>query len=524
MSERESRGRDLRDFLEIGRRRKWLALGAFAAPFTAALGLALFLPDIYRSTATVLVERQEVPDAFAQPVAAAELDTRLQSIGQRILSRARLEDLVDRFSLYADLKGRETREATLERMRKDIQIELKGVDRASGRGETIAFTLGYRGRDPQTVARVTNTLASFYMEEDQQARERQTVGAAESLKLQLEQMKQRLDDQERRVGAFKTLHSGELPQQIEANLAALERLNTQLRINADAQARATERRDDLARQLSDAGVTGPAGETDVAPARLARLKSELADLRTRFSDKYPDVVRLQAEIDTLQQRIAAGEAAPGNVEPARPGAGDPAAARLRQRYATAQADVRVLRQEEERLKRSIDVYQGKVESAPKRDQELQELSRDYLATKDLYQTVLKRYQEAQIAESLEKDRKGEQFRILDEAIVPEEPAAPNRVRLAFMGLVLSIVLAVGAVALAEQIDTSFHSIEDLRGFSSIPVLISIPPILTNADIRRARRRVWIGVVPAALALAAIVAVAYLVARSNNPIVWMVAMR
>src|SRR6266850_1859518 len=264
MTEREPRSRNLHDILEIVSRRRWLALAAFVAPLTAALGLAVFLPDLYRAAATVLVERQEVPDAFAHPVLLAEPDTRLQTISERILSRARLEDLIGRFALYPDLRGRAPRDAIIERMRKDIQFELKGVDRASGRGETIAFTLGYRGRDPQTVARVTNTLASFYVEEDQQTRQRQTVGAADSLRLQLEQMKQRLDDQERRVGDFKTLHSGELPQQIEANLAVLERLNTQLRINADAQARAAERRDDLAKQLSDAGVPGPGGQAEVA--------------------------------------------------------------------------------------------------------------------------------------------------------------------------------------------------------------------------------------------------------------------
>ena len=181
------------------------------------------------------------------------LETRLQTINQEILSRSRLEALIARFGLYGDLRKRVSSEEVIERMRRDIQLELKGVEQREGRGTTIAFFLSYRGGDPPTVAQVANTLASFYIEENLKVRERQAAGTSEFLKAQVVVTKARLDEQERVVSEFKRHYLGELPQQLDANLATIERLSAQLRSNGDNQMRATERRDALLKQLADAG-------------------------------------------------------------------------------------------------------------------------------------------------------------------------------------------------------------------------------------------------------------------------------
>src|SRR5207253_4345126 len=170
------------------------------------------------------------------------LETRLQTISQEILSRSRLEELIQHFDLYHELRKQvSSEEDIIERMRSDIKLELKGVDSKGQRGATVAFKLSYVGSSPQTVALVTNTLASFYITENLKVRERQAAGTAEFLRVQLEDTRKRLDDQERRVSAFKRRYLGELPQQMDANLATLERLNMQLRLNADGQRRAQER-------------------------------------------------------------------------------------------------------------------------------------------------------------------------------------------------------------------------------------------------------------------------------------------
>jgi len=176
-------------------RRKWLAVLVFALPFVAALSVIFALPTFYRSTALVLVERQQVPEAFVPSTVTSELETRLHTISQEILSRSRLESLITRLGLYPGLRKQVSTEELVERMRKDVKLELKTTNAREGRqNATTAFALSYRGSDPQTVALVTNTIASFYIEENLKVRERQATGTAEFLKVQLTETRKRLDE------------------------------------------------------------------------------------------------------------------------------------------------------------------------------------------------------------------------------------------------------------------------------------------------------------------------------------------
>src|SRR5881628_1195159 len=245
--------------LAVWSRRKWLAILTFAAPFAVAMSLGMALPNIYQATATVLVDRQQVPESFVRPTVTSALETRLHTISQEILSRSRLEALITRFGLYPDFSKRVSAEEVIERMRGDIKLELKAVEARGQREATVAFAIKYVGSDPQTVAQVTNTLASFYIEENLKVRERQATGTAEFLKVQLEETKKRLDDQERLVSDFKRRYVGELPQQMETNLATLERFHIQLRLNSDNQTRAVERRAALAKRAAQVSeyIPGP---------------------------------------------------------------------------------------------------------------------------------------------------------------------------------------------------------------------------------------------------------------------------
>src|SRR5215472_4182228 len=184
-------GADLNRIWSTWRRRKWLALLVFAVPLAAGITVILSVPKLYRSTATILVERQAIPEAFVRPTVTSELETRLQIISQEILSRARLEELMTRFDLYPDLRTRISREELVERFRRDIVLEVKATGRMSSNGQpgTVAFALSYTGRDPQTVARVTNTVANFYPAENSRAREEQAAGTATFLKKQLGETK-----------------------------------------------------------------------------------------------------------------------------------------------------------------------------------------------------------------------------------------------------------------------------------------------------------------------------------------------
>jgi succinoglycan biosynthesis transport protein ExoP len=538
IAEDTAREGGLGTLLAVWSRRKWLAILVFVAPACAAISLIMFLPNIYRSTATVLVDRQQIPEAFVRSTVTSALETRLQTISQEILSRSRLEALIDRFGLYRDLKTRVSLEEVITRLRGDIKLELKSADVKGNpreREATIAFTISYQGSNPGTVAAVTNTLAGFYIEENLKARERQAIGTAEFLKVQLGETKKRLDVQEERVSAFKRLHLGELPQQMETNLATLERLHTQLRMNVERQTRDVERQETLSSQLAEAesllasGNAGSIGLGSHEPrgaARVAQKKEELARLRTRFSERYPDVVQLAAEVAALERELAEGKSGePKTGEStgapqATPSASPPSpyVLRLKDALSVVQTDLKVLKSEESRLRSGIASYQARVENVPRREQEFKELSRDYESTREHYQTLMKRHEEAQLAESMEQRQKGEQFRVIEPALPSPLPAAPSRLRLLLMALAVSLGLAVGAVVLAEHMDTSFHSVDDLRAFSPVPVLVSIPRIVTHIDLRRARWRMRLTAGVALVSLVMIVGLAYVVAHGNEQLV------
>jgi succinoglycan biosynthesis transport protein ExoP len=504
------RGGGLDRVWALWNRRKWLGIIVFVLPLTAATAVIMGLPDLYQSTALVMIERQQVPEAFVRSTVTSQLEIRLHTISQEILSRSRLESLITRMGLYPELKGPGTSEQAVERMRRDIRLDLRGADANRG-GMTTAFALSYRGRDPQTVAVVTNTLASFYIEENLKARERQATGTAEFLKVQMDDAKRRLDEQESRMGELQRRYLGELPQQLQGNLATLDSLNAQLRINNDNQIRMAERRDQVAGQLAQAKLNSGGPEPD--EVRLARLQQELITLRMKYTDRWPDIIRIKDEIERLKKDMA--EPKPKVDPKAVAGPPTPEVARLQDTLRTIETELRLTKQEEQRLRQGIVAYQGRLDNAPKREQEYLDATRDYQNTRELYQTLSRKYSDAQLAESMEQRQKGEQFRILDSALPSSTPAAPRRSRLLVAGLALSFVLGAGSMVLMELLDTSFHSSRDLRAYTTVPVLVNIPRIVTEADARRSRWRFRLAAVGVLVAIVVVGGSSYMLAHGNE---------
>jgi polysaccharide chain length determinant protein (PEP-CTERM system associated) len=489
-------------------RRKWLAILVALVPLTAGVSIIMALPDLYQSTALVMIERQQVPEAFVRPTVTSQLEIRLQTISQEILSRSRLETLITRFNLYPELRTPTSTEQAVDRMRTDIRLELKAGENNRA-GTTTAFALSYRGRDPQTVALVTNTLASFYIEENLKARERQATGTAEFLRVQLADAKKRLDEQETRVSALRRRYLGQLPQQMQSNLATLDSLSQQLRVNSDNQVRLVERRDQLATQLAQArAVSGD--ETD--EVRLARLRRELAMLRIKYTDLWPDIIRVKDEIATLEKQMAEPKAASSAKAPLPP---TPEVIRVREMLQVVETELKLAKVDEQRIRRAIELYQTRIENTPKSEQEFLEMTRDYEATRELYQTLSKRYDEALLAESMEQRQKGEQFRVLDSALPSSVPTAPRRGRLLLICVAVALALGVGAAVLAEMLDTSFHSSDDLRAYTTVPLLVSIPRIVTMADSRRERWRFRFATLGVIVCLVVIAGSCYFFAHGNE---------
>jgi len=265
------------------------------------------------------------------------------------------------------------------------------------------------------------------------------------------------------------------------------------------------------------------------------LRQELAELKTRFSDKYPDVIRLKAEIADAEREVEAVKTAVP-APPTAPGKGtesaasapaprpaprtvvappDPFVLRMHQAIAEAEAEAKVLKAEEERLRATIQTYQQRVQTTPLREQQYKELARDYDSTRELYASLLKRLAESQIAESMEQRQKGEQFRVIEPALPSDKPIAPDRGRLLAVGLALALGTAVGLVLLMEHLDTGFHSLDDLRAFTSAPVLASIPRIVTPGDARRRGRRVRLAAAAAVLGLVVVAGSSFWLAHGNE---------
>jgi polysaccharide chain length determinant protein (PEP-CTERM system associated) len=495
---------------EIWYRRKWLALLIFSAVLAAALSAAFSLPDLYRSSATVLVDHQEVSEAFVRPSVTAELETRIQTIHQQVTSRARLGGLIERLGLYPEMKSWAPPELVVERMRRDIELKLQGVE-TSGRNATIAFTLSYNGRDPATVADVANRLVAFYIDENTRSRERQASRTADFLKDQVAGVRRELDEQDRRAADFMNRHSSELPQQLEVNVGALGRLTSSLQMNGERQMRLIERRERLDAERSGIGVAAGATEAGAAEAQLWKLRQDLAALQGKYSETYPDVARTKREITALEGQVAR-RAAGSSGTSAKPAAGGGPDA-----YAAIDAQMKALKDEEAGLRRAIAGYEARVESTPSRQRVIEQLSRGQDTARGRYDTLLKQYEDARIAASLEHGQSGEEFRILDPALPPREPTAPNRLWLSLLGVVAALVFSVGGIVAAEKLDTTFHSTDDLRNAIPAPILATIPRVatLTGARLIRHKRAFATGLALAGLAL--IVAGSWYIAAGNETI-------
>jgi uncharacterized protein involved in exopolysaccharide biosynthesis len=432
--------------MDVWGRRKWLALMVFAGVVTFAASLAAFVPNVYRATVTFVVERQEATESLARP--GSELDLRLQTLGEKILSRARLADLIRRFNLYPEMRGQgASMEAATRQMRRDVLLVPKSAEQLGDRGGTIALALSYWGKDPVTVARVANALASSYVDENLQSRQRQAEGAVSLLKAQVDEAKERLEK------------------------------------TSDKQARLVQRQRVLTRPLVRPDSPA-AASPDARAAQIAQLRLQLADLKTQFKDRYPDVVRLQEQIKYLQslppdRSLSTPRPAepPPTSAPSAPGG-----------ETLTQVDAGLL-------------------------------ASDYETAKEHYLSLVKMYEEARLDEQMAKEQQGDQFQILDPALTPDQPASSASLIILAGGLVAALAAAFGAAALAERLDSSFHTRSDLREFTRVPILASISRIATPVERRRRRGRVFLRFVSAMALLLVLVGVSYCLAHWSEP--WLV---
>jgi polysaccharide biosynthesis transport protein len=486
------------DYIKVVKRRKWSLLIPFLVVFALAAVVALVLPPIYRSTSTILIEDQEVPRELVMATVTSYAEQRLQTITQRVMSTTRLLEIINRFNLYAEERQKKTTEEVIEKMRKDIKfttINADVVDRRTGRptAATIAFTLSYDGESAPVVSQVANVLASLYLEENLKQREQQTEGTSKFLGDEAETIKKQLMALEARIAAFKQKNLEALPELLGTNLGSMDRIDRDLDQLKDQLRTLREKESYLRAQLASIPSEGASQDKML----LKELKAKLVQLRSRASDRHPDVIKAKAEIAELEARVEASVRA--NPEGAKKEAAylsnqdqadNPAYVNLASQLAGTISDVDSVKRQIEEQTKKRESYRRRTEATPRVDEEYKNLMVERNNAQLKYDDLMKKTMEAKVGQGLEKGQLGERFTIIDPARLPEKPVKPNIPVILLIGAFLGIGAGVGTASLKEYGDHSVRNERDLTALVPVAVLASIPEILTEKDRAHHRKKAW----------------------------------
>lgn len=542
----ETKTENFGDYAAIIKRRKYYILIPFLSIFLISAIVSMVLPPVYKSNTTILIEGQQIPSEFVQSTVTEYVEQSIQTITQRIMSRSRLMDIINRFDLYNDLRERETTEEIIDRMREDINLEMisaEVVDQRTGRPTTatIAFSLSYEWKDPDKVQKVANTLASLYLEQNLKDREEKAEMTSIFIEAELNALSENINQLEAKMAKFKEKHFHALPEMAQLNFQMVERLerefdNIEQQIKnvrerkiylesqlvgidpdlpgirgsggrvADAKQRLkylyteyTALKASLAEKHPDVMKMGKEidslekevnlkGEIQLKRNQLEELKTELAVNTGKFSEKHPDVIKLKKSIKILEKEIKEKIKDRGQTQNESEDPENPAYINISTQIVTAKMEINTLIEDRKRLKARLADYQKRLELTPQIELEYKLLTRDYDNARMRYQETLNKLMEAKTAQSLEKGQKAQRFTIIDPAIFPEEPYKPNRLAIILIGFVLGIGAGIGAASIKEFSDQAIRSEHELKLLTGKPVLAVIPLIETEADLKRKKRK------------------------------------
>lgn len=514
------------DYLRAAvKRRFWALLLPFFTVFVATGVYCVRAPRIYESSTVILIQPQEVPSSYVRSTVTSNASSRLDTLRQHVMSRPRLEALILKHGLYPDVrKGKSMFDAVLV-MRDNIKVKITSAQGPrDARDAAQAFEISFQGENPVTVRDVTASIASFYIEDDLMLREQQATGTSQFLDREMQRMKEDLQKREELSRQFKENYVGMLPEQAENNYRILAQLQQHLDVLNGTIQQAEDRKVVLEGRLgqlqalnpaptSPAAVPAPTPPESVAAqpgtSELDMQRKELAALRARYSEKHPDILRLAATIAKLEQEQKAVSQNPTPISAVRPiqqafrGQDD-----LQQRQAASQREelltqikltqneIQNLLQEKRQTAAQIEEYKGRLESGPKIEERFVDLRRGYEEANANYQSLLQKKLDAELAENLERTRKGEQFRILDPPRMPEKPISPNVIRSLILGFVFALAAGIGLAFTREALDSTYWDVKELTLAVNLPILACAPIVKTSRDERLGaiRRSITIGVV------------------------------
>jgi polysaccharide chain length determinant protein (PEP-CTERM system associated) len=519
LEEQGTEGIDLQHYLGVARRRHLQFLIPLFVGWAVVWGASLVLPPRYQSSTLILVEQPTMPKDYVTPNVNDDLQQRLQSITQQILSRTRLLHIIDQLNPYAGDRTQYSPDEQIGRMRKDIDIELV---RDQG-NQITAFNVSYLSRDPEMAQKVTSELTNLFISENLEVRQQQSEDTTQFLESQLETARKTLANQEDKIRQFKGQHPGEMPTQLSANLQILTGTQAQLQNEEESLNGARQQRVYL-QTMADQYRTlqGTPKGADGTPVGLTALnleldkyKAQLADMHSRgYTDRHPDVRKIKDQIartEKLRDQLLAGaktkstdgvndsaDAAP-STDPAQTAALAPIQGQLR----SNQIEITNREHSIAALKVKVEEYQARLNQEPIREQQLADLTRGYDQSKENYDNLLKKKNESKMATSMELLQQGERFRVIDPPSFPARPEFPNRLKFCGAGLGIGLVLGVLVAGAFEFLDGRMYNAKEIRKLLPVEVIGEIPAIVNVADAQRANRRAWLGWATAAVVFATI---------------------
>lgn len=498
--EEEAESKSIREHLATLTRHRVQIVVVALSLTVLAVAVALGLPAIYRSSAVILVQEQEVPPELVRSTVTSFADERIQVISQRIMTRQVLLPMMDKYNLYEKYRGRETNEQIVERMRKDITlttVDANMSDRASGRrvNATIAFELSYDSPFPDRAQQVVEDLVALYLAENVKARQESVAETTTFLAQEAERMSRQIQEIEANLADFKRRYEGRTPdlwevnrQSAERNAAELLRIDREMNMLQDRRSSLEAQLQLVSPTLSDA--SGAASQPVLSPKdRLRVLEAEYAKQSAFYRPEFPDMRRLAREIDAVKAEIAASARSGGEVSKQQPD--NPAYVALATQLANAKRELTNLAAAKNDLRQQQDIYQDSLTQMPEIEREYKDLTRDYDNAKTRYREVKAKQMDAEVAQELEKDRKAERFSVGEPATLPTKPTKPKRLQLMLIGFIGALGGGIGLAWLRDTINPAIKGPLELERIAQVPVLTPIPYIETGRERAQLRRRNWV---------------------------------
>ena len=466
----------------VGRKFWWIVPLAVATSLLIAMVLTVVLPKKYTSKTVVLVDQPTVSSDIVKPVVNEASNQRLASMQEEILSRTRLQPIVEKFNLYPDERGTEHMEDLVLRLRDVIKVEpLQSMPGTTDpRNQLPGFQVSVTFDDPQTAQRICSEITTMFMEQNARDMDDKGTSTTRFIAQHLDEAKKKLDDEDAKLADFKRRYTGSLPEQETANLGLLNGMNSQLDASTQALSRAQQDKSFneslLSTQLETWKLSkSGAGNPETLEQQLNALQDQLSQLESRYTSEHPDVIKAKSQIEELKKQLDAGPRPNFSSAAARANATEPQQIQqLRLRIRQDDLSIAELTKKQGQIQNQIGILQGRLQMSPSVEQEFKELTRNHQTALDFYNELLRKNDQSAMAQDLNHQQQGEHFNVLDPPSLPSEPSFPKRLLFAGGGLAFGLALGVGIIYLLAALDKAMHTELDVEYCLKLPVLVAVP--------------------------------------------------